>query len=120
MLSLAVSVTSWTTDVRRRGRGHFAAVVVMLSLWASLCALEASPQLHALLHSDAQNPGHTCLITQLHQHTLLAGFAPSAVPVAPVAVGNLAAVEQSLFFASYDYRLSPSRAPPVSFLLPGV
>jgi hypothetical protein len=92
----------------------------MLSLWASLWALEASPQLHELLHSDAQNPNHTCLITQLHQHTLLAGFVPLVGPVAPSAVFNLAAVEQSQFFASYDYRLSPSRAPPVSFLLRSV
>jgi hypothetical protein len=92
----------------------------MLSLWGVLCALEASPELHEWLHNDAQEPGHTCLITQLHQHTLLAVFAAPFIPVGLLLATDQAGLEHFQFFPSYDYRVSPSRAPPVSFLLRSV
>jgi len=37
-------------------------------------ALATSPQLHSLLHSDAQSSNHVCLVSELHHHSLSADF----------------------------------------------
>src|SRR5438046_10381187 len=59
----------WTTE---RQRGPVSAVAaLMLLLWLGTFALAALPQLHSLLHKDAQALHHTCLIHQLQQHSLL-------------------------------------------------
>jgi hypothetical protein len=84
----------------------------MFWLWAALCALEASPALHRLLHNDALNPGHSCLVTQFQNHLLLSGFVAAAAPLMPEASALLAACGDFQFRPSHDYRLPPSRAPP--------
>jgi len=92
----------------------------MLLLWVGTLALTVSPELHHLLHQDAQNPGHNCLITQIQQHPLLAGFAIITAPApAPVAIAAVSRAEVQ-FLPACDYRLSPSRAPPVLFSYPTV
>ena len=85
----------------------------MLSLWAAVFTLELSPQIHLLLHEDAQNPAHTCLVTQFQHHLLLPVFATAiALPIPDLSVTFIGYVGVFQFHPSYDYRLSPSRAPP--------
>jgi len=84
----------------------------MLLVWLGTVALTVSPELHHLLHQDAQGANHNCLITQIQQHPLLAGFAPIAAPApAPVVVALVCSAEVQ-FLPARDYRVSPSRAPP--------
>ena len=68
------------TSKHQRNGSRLAAVAVMISLWVALWALEVSPDLHRLLHEDAQSPGHTCLVTQFQHHLLLSGFVAAATP----------------------------------------
>jgi len=102
------------SDISKRLRkiGLFAVVAGMLALWLGVCALEVSPELHHFLHKDAQSPTHTCLVTQLQKHSILSGLASPIALAAPAGWNPLAAQGQSQLFASFDYRLSPSRAPP--------
>jgi hypothetical protein len=105
-------VKYWITAARRRGGGKVAVVGLMFLLWLGTFALAASPQLHRLLHEDADSAGHHCLITQIQQQPLLAGFVPVAIPAAPVADAGVVCRADFQFLHSCDYRLSPSRAPP--------
>jgi hypothetical protein len=105
-------VKFWATSKHRRNSGRLAAVVVMLWLWAALWALEVSPNLHRLLHENAQSPGHCCLITQLQQHLLLSGFVAAAAPRLPEVSSAPLGCSDFQFVPAYDYRLTPSRAPP--------
>lgn len=107
-----VSVKFWATSARRRNGGRVAAIAVMLSLWAAMCALEVSPELHRLLHQDARNPGHNCLVTQFQNHSLLSGFVAAVAPPVPEVSGLLVCCGDLRFCPSHDYRLPPSRAPP--------
>jgi hypothetical protein len=92
--------------------GRFAAVAVMLSLWLGMCVLEVSPDLHNFIHRDAQSPVHNCLVTQFQHHSVHSAFVPVCAPVAPANFSLLVAVRDFKLSASFDYRLSPSRAPP--------
>jgi hypothetical protein len=84
----------------------------MLSLWVALWAIQVSPDLHRLLHEDAQSPGHTCLVTQFQHHLLLSGFVAATTPPLPVVSSAPLASGDFQFLPSCDYRLTPSRAPP--------
>jgi len=90
----------------------------MLLLWVGTFALVAVPQLHRLLHSDADDAHHTCLITQIQQSSLLAGSAPALAPALPAAGLVSEARADFQFLPACDYRLSPSRAPPFAGSLP--
>ena len=101
-----------TSKPQRRG-GRLLAALFMLSLWAAVFTLELSPQIHLLLHEDAQNPAHNCLATQFQHQLSLPVLATAIALPAPdlsVAYVGYGGVFQSR--PSYDYRLSPSRAPP--------
>ena len=100
--------------LRRKG-GQLAAASVMMFLWIALYALEVSPGLHRLLHEDAQSPAHNCLITQFQHHLVLSVFAATAMPALPeLSMALPGGVADLQLHPSYDYRLSPSRAPPVA------
>jgi hypothetical protein len=109
---LRLSVKFWTTSKHRRDGSRLAAVAVMMSLWAALWALEVSPNLHHFLHEDAQGPDHHCLVTQFQHHLLLSGFVAAATPPLPVVSSAPLTCGEFQFYPSYDYRLTPSRAPP--------
>ena len=111
---LQFSVKFWMTSKRQRNGSRLAAVTVMMSLWATLWALEVSPDLHRLLHEDAQSPGHTCLVTQIQQHLLATGFVAAATPPLPIFSYAPITCGDSQFLPSYDYRLTPSSAPPAA------
>jgi hypothetical protein len=103
------------TSKRQRGVGQVAVALLMLLLWAGTYALTVSPELHRLLHRDAQEQNHNCLITHIQQQLLLAGLVPVTAP-APALV-EVASVRPATpqFPPTHDYRLSPSRAPPHLF-----
>ena len=86
----------------------------MLLLWLVTAALSASPDLHHFLHQEAQNATHNCLITQLQHQPLLVAFAVfvSPPPVAlPLEASHFAEFQ---LLPALEYRLSPSRAPPLA------
>jgi type II secretory pathway component PulM len=108
-------VKFWSTSRHPRWGGKLAVAGVMLLLWVGTFALTVSPELHHLLHRDSQSPNHNCLVTQIQQHPLLAGVAAITAPVpAPAAVAAACPAEVQ-FHPAFDYRLSPSRAPPFFF-----
>jgi hypothetical protein len=110
----------WNTSRHPRWGGRLAVAALMLLLWVGTFALTVSPELHHLLHPDSQAPNHNCLITQIQQHPLLAGFASITAPTpAPVEVSATGSAEVQFLPAS-DHRLSPSRAPPFLFSSPTV
>jgi hypothetical protein len=90
----------------------------MLLLWVGTFALVVSPELHQLLHQDAQGPNHNCLITQIQQHPLLAGFTAISASVPASAAVAAACRAEVQFLPASDHRLSPSRAPPILFSSP--
>ena len=98
--------------MRQRNGSHLAAVVAMLSLWIALWAIGVSPDLHRLLHEDAQSPGHTCLVTQFQHHLLLSGFVAAATPAVPEVSSARLGCGHLQLLSCPDYRLTPSRAPP--------
>jgi hypothetical protein len=105
----------WSTSRHPRWGGRLAVAGLMLLLWVGTFALTVSPELHRLLHQDAQGPNHNCLITQIQQHPLLAGFATIAAPVPARAEVAAVCRAEVQFVPACDYRLSPSRAPPFLF-----
>ena len=88
---------------------------LMLLLWLATLALVASPELHYLFHSKSQAADHNCLITQVQQHLLLAGFVVIAAPLPEPAACTSVHPVQVHFLPACDYRVSPSRAPPLLF-----
>ncbi len=87
----------------------------MLLLWLGTLALTASPQLHSLLHRDAQNLDHNCLVTQIQRGSLLAGLVAIIALLAPLTVVGVTWRANTQILPSFDYRLAPSRAPPFGF-----
>jgi hypothetical protein len=85
----------------------------MLLLWLGTSALTASPQLHSLLHRDSNAPTHQCLVTQIQHYPLLSGLILVAAPARPVTAGELVRFADFHLLPFTDYRLSPSRAPPL-------
>ncbi len=113
-VSYNTDVKSWTAAKRPCRLGVLAAGL-MLVLWLVTVALAISPELHRLLHGDAQNVNHQCLVTLVQQHLFLdGGHAVLAPVVSPSALGLAVIVENSRCVAR-DYRVSPSRAPPALF-----
>jgi|ERR1035441_3392396 hypothetical protein len=110
----------WSTSKHPRWGGRVAVAGLMLLLWVGTFALMVSPELHHLLHQDSQGLNHNCLITQIQQHPLLAGFTITTAPtLGPVSVATVWRAEVQ-FLPTVDYRLSPSRAPPFFFSSPTV
>jgi hypothetical protein len=105
-------VKFWFPFKRQLNFGRLTAVAVMLILWGVMCALEVSPNLHNLLHKDAQSPAHNCLVTQFQHHLLLPELVAAVAPVPFELSGPARSCGDCRFSPAYDYRLSPSRAPP--------
>lgn len=109
---LRTNVKFWTTSKQRRNVSRHAAVALMISLWVAIWAIEVSPDLHHLLHPDAQSPDHHCLITQLQHQSVTSGCVAAAAPPLPEVSCALIGCGDFHFYPSYDYRLTPSRGPP--------
>ena len=90
----------------------------MLFLWLGTVSLAVFPQLHRWLHDDADSPAHACLVTQIRHQGALVGVAPAAAPTLVLAELPAAPISEVLFLPAGDYRLSPSRAPPLISSIP--
>jgi len=113
--SISRCVKFWTASKRHRAFGKLAATGAMLFLWLATFALAASPQLHQLLHQDAQSLNHHCLITQIKQHSLLSSAPTALAPIPPpVGLGSVCCPD-SQFLPTFDYCLFFSRGPPSIF-----
>jgi hypothetical protein len=86
----------------------------MLLLWLATFALATFPQLHHWLHSDSQSPAHNCVVTQVQQHSIHAACAPTISAQAPIDYILVVKHQPVVIPAAFDYRLSPSRAPPLA------
>ena len=88
------------------------AALAGLVLFVALQVFAASGNLHKAIHSDATAPGHHCVITLL-THGQVNAPVVSGIWVAFVAaLIFILPLVQSAVLSSFDYRLSPSRAPP--------
>ena len=86
----------------------------MIALAFGLSAfMAASHALHEAVHEDADEHGHQCAATLLSRdHVLPVDSAPVVIaPLCPVSVEFIAALRPAL--ATFEFLLSPPRAPPV-------
>jgi hypothetical protein len=104
-------VKFFTTSKQHR-KSIVAAAFLMLVLWLGTFALTALPELHILLHKDAQTLDHNCLITQLQQHSFTATGV--TLVVQPICLNHFApaCAAEFQFLPTGDYLLLPGRAPP--------
>jgi hypothetical protein len=84
----------------------------MLLLWLVVVALATSPQLHHLLHRDADDVGHCCLITQIQKHHLTPASASAVLLAAPDHGFKSIHHPELQHPPTSDYRLYFGRAPP--------
>jgi hypothetical protein len=84
-----------------------AGLVIFLSLAGS------SPALHKLIHSDAGEADHNCVITLFaHGHVAAADLAPIVAGLI-VLFGGVVLLAENFVLSPAEYRYSASRAPPV-------
>jgi len=109
-LSDSVNSPNASQGHHRAGLASLSCVALVLWLW--VLALATSPQLHSLLHSDAQSSNHVCLVSELHHHSLSTDFSHATAPTPlPLSVPETACV-QSLPLSSCDNFLPHGRGPP--------
>lgn len=85
--------------------------LLCLALFLSLQALATVPELHRLIHHDADKADHHCAITLLAQGNidLVDGATPQLVPTVFISENSLTPV---LVLNAVDYQLPPDRGPP--------
>jgi hypothetical protein len=115
--SLGNNVHALTGYRRQLRGGKSASGWLMLALWLGISAFASSPELHQWLHSDYQQANHRCVITQVQEQSFLSESVPVLAPLPLVAVIELTVSADFQFLATWDYRLSPSRAPPSGVFL---
>ena len=85
----------------------------LVSLILFLSLLSASPALHKLIHSDADEADHHCAVTEF-VHGKVDSSVVAPIIVAFVSFLAVATLLREIFvFPLTDYRFSASRAPPV-------
>ena len=89
-----------------------AGFLTVLVLFVSTAAV--IPALHLWLHSDANSPDHSCVVTALTKGQINAGPAALIIIVFVAAVCGLVVYSENLLLHPADYRYSTSRAPPSS------
>jgi hypothetical protein len=95
--------------IARPASGFVLTALVLLLSFAG-----ASPQLHKLLHPDADSPDHNCAVTLFAHGQVDAASVSTVVVGIAVLFGGIALLAETLVLPLADYRYSPSRAPPVS------
>jgi hypothetical protein len=86
---------------------------VLLVFLLFLLSLASAPRLHQELHSDADSPNHHCVVTLFANGQVDVASVEVPLPV-PQSVGVPIVHAPVFLFASKDYRLSPSRGPPLT------
>ena len=112
--SLRLHVKAWISFRSPRKAGTAAVACLTLILWLWTLAFATFPQLHGILHHDAQNAGHICLISEMHQNSLLGGFSVSVVPIPALVTVPVQLSVNLCFSPAYQNLLPPGRAPPAS------
>jgi hypothetical protein len=105
-------VLLWLRSDRGRQVSKLSAGGLMLALWLVTSVVAASPQLHQLLHKDAQSPQHYCLFNQLSQHSVAASSGFILAPKPPPSAGDRLVLNDFALLPSFDFVLSDGRAPP--------
>ena len=95
-------------NIRRFGAGLCLALFLLLQLFA------VSSSLHERIHADSSLPGHHCVITLVAQGDLSGPAALTGLGIIITAGFCLPLLHRVATLSSFDYRLSPSRAPPRS------
>jgi hypothetical protein len=83
-----------------------------LLLFVALQVFAGSSTLHKAIHSDANAPGHHCVITLLTHGQVNAPVVSGVWAAFAAALIFFLPLIQSAVLSSFDLRLSPSRAPP--------
>jgi hypothetical protein len=100
----------------RVAKPALAGLLALILIFAA--TVSVSQTVHRFLHHDASASGHFCLICSIAKGQVSAA-AVATIPAPPVisCFSSLPATDASVL-RGFDYRLSPSRAPPapVSFL----
>lgn len=84
----------------------------MLGLWLALLGLSASERLHHLLHADAAQPDHDCLVVGFSKGSAFEVPVTASLMVPTSWVSFLFIPEPASFSQRLDLRLLPGRAPP--------
>jgi len=84
----------------------------MAGLLLGMLAMSAAPQLHRLLHQDANTLNHHCLVTKLNEHPVLVDCATVLAPAPPPTSHPLICSAVFQYLPASDHRLTPSRGPP--------
>src|SRR5260370_6762178 len=99
-------------STRRLRVGRVLIATLMAGLLLGTLALSAAPQLHRLLHQDANTLNHHCLVTQLNEHAVLVGCAAVLAPAPPPISHPPICSADFQYLPTSDHRLTPSRGPP--------
>ncbi len=89
------------------------ASALLLGLVLSLQAMAVFPALHALVHPDADDPGHECAVTLFSHGQVDTSCTAAPVLHAPAPL-TFSQAPPEIIFVSADIRLLPSRGPPAS------
>jgi hypothetical protein len=101
--------------VKHHPDSHCQAVfsAMLVALVVMLDAMAANPALHALVHNDANQSGHQCVVT-LFAHGQVDAATPTVdVPALAVQIQNSAAFQISVFAPAIE-NLPAGRGPPTS------
>jgi hypothetical protein len=100
--------------LRRSLRAVLSLLLVAVVLGSALMA--ASPALHKLLHNDANQSSHECVVTML-QKQQVSGDAPAPLLVGFTPLSTFApAPSLATEWSQFDYAAAPGRAPPAVLL----
>jgi hypothetical protein len=89
-------------------------VLLGISLVLLLSVLGASPSLHKLLHSDADQADHHCVITLFTKGQVIPATAAQSLAIVVILFGGVALLAETFLLPTTDYCISSSRAPPSS------
>jgi L-fucose mutarotase/ribose pyranase (RbsD/FucU family) len=90
-----------------------ASASLLTALFLFLSFVGSSPQLHKLIHADANAPDHSCAITLFAHGQVAAADVTTAIVTLLTLVVVTALLAETFLLPQADYRYSPSRAPPV-------
>jgi len=97
---------------RLRTAGRIAGVVTLVVLWLGVMGAASSEQFHQLLHADAHQTSHDCVVTQLAKGQVFLVVLPLIALAVAAPRPKLLPHFQTRVPAETDLRLLPSRGPP--------
>lgn len=98
---------------KQRGVSKAGMAGLMLALWIAMEMLAVSPQLHHWVHNDSAAPNHQCCIAQLSKGSLVLALQQPTVVISEWVGLIQPCGEPAGICTAFDYRISPSRAPPL-------